>query len=312
MIDREAWFERHSKKMAALHNQIAQRRAKLAATAHLTRPDGFADLNVVIREAAKYFHPNPPESVKRSIMRRQEAVFRRFPRHDAHVRLYLSSFTPTERQLYTCRRCKDVIRHLDRPRDAAGRPKLICAPCVADFHDPEARERREAERRRNYKRIQRAITASLRPHDAHIKAWKAQAKRAKAEPLHNAHVREFKSDAARYARWRVQHDAAYRLNTRLRVQIRKALKGQKGGRSWESFVGYTLEDLAKHLARMLPKRKTLADCLRDGWHIDHITPKSTYDLSKPDELRAAWCLSNLRLIPPKENLSKGAKRVVLI
>ena len=48
------------------------------------------------------------------------------------------------------------------------------------------------------------------------------------------------------------------------------------------------------------------------WHIDHITPKSTFDLSDPDEIRACWSLPNLRPLWGKDNIRKGAKIEVLI
>ena len=38
-----------------------------------------------------------------------------------------------------------------------------------------------------------------------------------------------------------------KLNKRMRNSIRKALNGNKNGRHWETLVGYTLQDLIKHL-----------------------------------------------------------------
>lgn len=98
----------------------------------------------------------------------------------------------------------------------------------------------------------------------------------------------------------------------MRVQIRKALRGMKRGRSWEAFVGYTLDDLVRHLSRMLPKGMTFERCLAAGWHVDHIVAKSTFNCADPAELRAAWALSNLRLLSPVDNLRKGARREFLL
>ena len=146
-------------------------------------------------------------------------------------------------------------------------------------------------------------------HDSHVKEWKKKPKQ--DTRLHDAHVRCMRSDPARRFRSRYKIDIGFRLNNRLKVQIRKALKGEKKGRRWQEFVGYSLDDLVKHLSRMLPKRMTLERALAKGWHIDHIVPKSTYNLADPDELSRAWCLSNLRLIPAHENWSKNDKRTHL-
>jgi len=44
-----------------------------------------------------------------------------------------------------------------------------------------------------------------------------------------------------------------------------------------------------------------------AWHIDHIRPCSSYDLTKPDQQRACLHFSNLQPLWSKENLRKGAK-----
>ena len=149
-------------------------------------------------------------------------------------------------------------------------------------------------------------------HDSHVKAWKAQPKALSRSALFDAHVRLWKSDDARMMRWRTRHSAAFRTNQRMRVAIRKAMKQGKAGRRWEQIVGYTSEQLTLHLSRMLPKTTTLSRALADGWHIDHIVPKHLFDCSSDDGVAAAWALTNLRLIPAKANLSKGANRAYLI
>lgn len=100
----------------------------------------------------------------------------------------------------------------------------------------------------------------------------------------------------------------YVINGRMRTSIKKALRGGKAGRAWEALVGYTLADLMAHLERQMPKGFTLDDFGAGRIHIDHIIPKSTFDVTNPAELRACWALSNLRPVTAKVNLKKGAKR----
>ena len=171
----------------------------------------------------------------------------------------------------------------------------------------------QKDRHREAKRLGRLTGAKgykQAKHDAHVREWRRQMPSRLV--LHDEHVKALVRDKAAYARWRVATDPAYRLNMRLRVQVRKALKGGKAGRRWEQLLGYGCDDLAVHLARMLPKNVTLQQALADGWHIDHIVPKSSYDLTDEADLLKAWCLSNLRLVPATVNLRKGARRETLL
>lgn len=104
-------------------------------------------------------------------------------------------------------------------------------------------------------------------------------------------------------------DLKYNLNHRIGTLIGFSLKGNKKGRHWESLVGYTLGDLIKRLKRTLPKGYTWQDYLQSRLHIDHIIPKSVFNYTKPEHIdfKKAWALSNLQLLPAKENLTKNAK-----
>jgi len=146
----------------------------------------------------------------------------------------------------------------------------------------------------------------LRKCDAHVNAWQQWTIK------HDAHVKEWRSDTTRMAAWRTKHDAAYCLNQRMRNAIKKALREGKAGRTWESLVGYKLDDLIAHLARTIPKGYSLADIFGGKLHIDHIVPKSRFDVTDPEELRAAWALPNLQLLTARDNLRKNNKVVTLL
>lgn len=118
--------------------------------------------------------------------------------------------------------------------------------------------------------------------------------------------------AREVAAWRQRNDPRYALNQRMRNAIRKALRGGKQGRAWESLVGYTHDDLAAHMQRQMPRGYSMNDFGTGRLHIDHIVPKTLFNVTDPDELKACWALPNLRPVPAKVNLRKGSRRVTLV
>jgi hypothetical protein len=101
----------------------------------------------------------------------------------------------------------------------------------------------------------------------------------------------------------------HRIRDRIAQSIRNAIHTQKAGRSWESLVGYTLEDLVKRLKKTLPKGVSFEQAMAEKYHIDHIIPVSAFNFSSTDDIdfKKCWSLSNLRSLPASENCSKGAK-----
>lgn len=107
-------------------------------------------------------------------------------------------------------------------------------------------------------------------------------------------------------------DPGYDISKRISHQIRLAIKANKSGRGWEDLVGYSLEDLTKHLERQFLPRMSWDN--RDEWHIDHIVPQASFKFStaEEDEFKACWSITNLRPLWADKNLSKSDKRIFLI
>ena len=94
--------------------------------------------------------------------------------------------------------------------------------------------------------------------------------------------------------------------------VRNSLGTAKGGQTWRRLVGYSIDDLMRHLERQFVKGMSWANI--GDWHIDHIVPRASfsYRCADDDEFRACWALTNLRPLWSKENLTKGAQRLLLV
>jgi hypothetical protein len=123
---------------------------------------------------------------------------------------------------------------------------------------------------------------------------------------------EARAKANAYIRERYANDPSFAVHVRMNSAVHQAIREKKGGRKWEDVVGYTLDNLVRHL-----ERQFLPDMSWENmgeWHIDHIVPKSSFnytDDSDP-EFKACWALTNLRPLWSGENQKKHAKRIYLI
>ena len=106
-------------------------------------------------------------------------------------------------------------------------------------------------------------------------------------------------------------DLKFNVNCRLTNAMTKALKGNKGGRHWESLVSYNLNDLIERLKFTMPEGYSWQDYLEGKLHIDHIIPREVFNYTTPEhvDFKRCWALSNLQLLPAKENREKSNKLI---
>jgi len=126
-----------------------------------------------------------------------------------------------------------------------------------------------------------------------------------------SYEKENRSAINEYRRNKLQSSIKWRLRYSMSNQINRSLKGNKNGHHWEDLVGYTVDDLIKRLKKTLPKGYNWQDYIagKTDLHIDHIIPIKAFNfqLYEDTDFKRCWSLSNLRLLPKKENISKGAK-----
>jgi 5-methylcytosine-specific restriction endonuclease McrA len=96
------------------------------------------------------------------------------------------------------------------------------------------------------------------------------------------------------------------LSARMSNGIWRTLRGSKSRMHWELLVGYTIAQLTTRLLKTMPKGYTWQDYLNGKLHIDHIIPISAFNYQTPEDMdfKRCWALSNLRLLPAKENIQK--------
>lgn len=121
-------------------------------------------------------------------------------------------------------------------------------------------------------------------------------------------VRKIKND---WAYNRARSDPSYRISKSIGSSIRNQVK--KNGIHKFKYLGYTCDELMSHLEKQFTSKMSW-DNYGSYWHIDHITPKSSFNIKEAgdSEFMACWCLSNLRPLEAIENLKKSSKIEVLV
>jgi hypothetical protein len=102
-------------------------------------------------------------------------------------------------------------------------------------------------------------------------------------------------------------DINHRLADNLRSRLRKAIKNNQKTGSAVKNLGCSIKRLKEYLENKFTEGMTWDNYGLKGWHIDHVKPLSSFDLTKAEELKKAVHYTNLQPLWAKDNLSKGAK-----
>jgi len=91
-----------------------------------------------------------------------------------------------------------------------------------------------------------------------------------------------------------------------RVRVNDIIKNRNKSFSISGLVFFTKNDLVLHLESKFKDGMTWDNYGRKGWHIDHIKPLVLFDLTKEEEIKEAFALTNLQPLFESENCSKGS------
>ena len=208
-----------------------------------------------------------------------------------------------------CRVVKPAITENFEPQ-ALGKFGLTarCRPCqkarYAELRArPDQQARQKAWRDDNKDVVQRhnAKWRAANTSTEYVAAWRAK---------NLEHARE--QDRNRNKRRR-REDPAFLLRGRISARLHTMLRG-KAGRASEEILGYTCEELRRHIERQFSKGMTWAKVHAGEIEIDHITPVSSFSILSTDDpdFRVCWALSNLQPLWALDNRRKQAKRLTLL
>ncbi len=120
-----------------------------------------------------------------------------------------------------------------------------------------------------------------------------------------------KRDKAAYNKYHTQWLDAVpgrRISHSMATAMNRCLVKGKGGRSWRSLVGYSLDELVAHLESQFADGMSWGNYGARGWHVDHKIPVAAFVFSsaQDEQFKICWSLKNLRPLWETDNCSKRA------
>ena len=121
---------------------------------------------------------------------------------------------------------------------------------------------------------------------------------------------EDKKEKNRNYQSRRKLDPLVRLNSNFSSLMARSLKKKavsKNFNHWENLVGYSIQDLKEHLQSQFKPGMNWDNY--GQWHVDHIYPKSKFNIEAlgDEEFKKCWSLTNLQPLWALDNLTKSDK-----
>jgi len=116
------------------------------------------------------------------------------------------------------------------------------------------------------------------------------------------HIREYYH---KYEKERFKIDPNYKLVKLIRNRIKSVLKGIYKSKSTIKLLGCSIEECWQHLESKFQPGMTREN--HGLWHVDHIKPCSSFNLTDPEQQKICFHYTNLQPLWAEDNLKKGAK-----
>jgi len=110
-----------------------------------------------------------------------------------------------------------------------------------------------------------------------------------------------------YEKNRKKVDINYKLKKNLSTSLYIALKRSKKSNTTEKLLGCTLNEFKLYLESKFKSGMNWENWAVNGWHIDHIIPISSFDLSKDEDQKNCFHYTNLQPLWWYENIKKSNK-----
>lgn len=196
----------------------------------------------------------------------------------------------------TCSKCREKrpTSEFNKDKNTKDGLDLQCRHCRKAYR--EANKEKIAERTKSYylKNRERILD--------YQRTYSAENKLKKSEK-NKKYQRENRSKIAASRMKRRQSDDSHRLAHNLGCRISTVMRGKGKASGTKDLIGCTTEELWLHLEAQFTEGMTRENY--GEWHVDHIRPCASFDLTCPEQQRECFHYSNLQPLWAEDNLKKS-------
>lgn len=110
-----------------------------------------------------------------------------------------------------------------------------------------------------------------------------------------------------YKKQKLKINPIFKLSEALRRRLLCALKGAAKGGSAVKELGCSVQEAKQYIEAKFQPGMTWDNWGVHGWHLDHIKPLKSFDLTNPEHIKQVCHYTNLQPLWASDNLKKGAK-----
>jgi len=181
-----------------------------------------------------------------------------------------------------------------------GRPSSYCKKCGREYQREYQKSSKYREWVRNYRKNSISCKEKTNEYQRSekYKIWKRKWRKSE---LQKAKEKEYRN-SEKHKEW-VKNN----LGSKLRTRLNSAIRGSQKSGSAVDDLGCSIENLKLYLESKFQEGMTWDNRGKHGWHIDHIKPLSSFDLTDREQFLKAVNYTNLQPLWAKDNLTKGVK-----
>lgn len=177
------------------------------------------------------------------------------------------------------------------------KPSYRCKKCLSEYN--------KTYYQKNQEKLKQQTQKFRDENPEYMKLWEIKNNKHRKE-YRKKYKKEHKNAINKHERERRKKDHAYRVKKNLRRRVNEVItKSNKKCDSTLKLLGCSLETFLQYMRGQFTEGMSWDNYGK--WHIDHIIPCASFDLTDPEQQRKCFHYTNLQPLWAEDNMKKGSK-----